>query len=230
MKNKKKILIVEPHSDDSAIAAGAYLQKCSIECDLYFVLVSASSLNLRHKYVSKEERIVEYQNYVDSLNGRFIRPYSQAKNIQLPVDMESKLDLVSKADLVNAIEQSIIMIEPDEILVMGPSFHHDHTIVFECVKAATRPTFHQKIKQVLIMENPTYVHSWNMEYTPNVYFQANKKEIDLKLDRFEKMFPSQIRSKGNYLSREGILKWSKYRGIEARTEYAEAFHCLFRLI
>ena len=227
---KKRILVIEPHSDDSAIAAGGYLEHCKNNHELFFVLVAASSVQLRHKFVSKEERINEYERYVDSLNGKLLRPQSQNKVIKLPTDMDSKLDQVSKADLVNAIEESIFEAKPDEILVMGPSFHHDHTIVYESVKAATRPTFSYSASSILIMENPTYIHSWDTNFTPNTYFVMTEDILQSKLDRFKEYFPSQMRTSGNYLSLEGITRWAKYRGIEARSNYAEAFHTIYRKI
>ena len=231
IENKRKILIIEPHSDDSAIAAGGYLNNCKKkEYELYFVLVSASSLRLHHGDVSREERIKEYNSYVDSLNGTFIRPTSSDKDFKLPLDKESKLDTVSKANLVSAIEKSILDVLPDEILVMGPSFHHDHTIVYEAVRAATRPTFKFCPKSILIMENPTYVHSWEGLSTPNSYFQLSKEDLENKLKRFESCFPSQIRKEGNYLSKSGITKWAEYRGFEARCDYAEAFYSIFKII
>ena len=227
----KKVLIIEPHSDDSAIAAGGYLHKCSLEdCKLYFVLVSASSLNLRHKYVSREERIREYISYVNSLGGKFIKPSTKNKKITLPIDNESKLDTVPRADLVNAIEEAILEILPDEILVMGPSFHHDHTIVYEAVKAATRPTFKFCPKTILVMENPTYIHKWEELSSPNNYCLLSEEDLERKFNRFKECFPSQIRDDSNYLSKKGIKKWAQYRGMESRSEYAEAFFCLFRLL
>ena len=230
MKNKK-LLIIEPHSDDSAIAAGGYLHSCFMNnCELYFVLVSASSLELRHKFVSREERIKEYESYVDSLKGTFVKPSSKNEKITLPIDKESRLDTVPKADLVNAIEEAILDIRPDEILVMGPSFHHDHTIVYEAVKAATRPTFSFCPQTILVMENPTYIHKWEEISSPNNYFLLSEKDLNIKFNRFKDCFPSQIRGEENYLSKKGITNWAKYRGMEARAEYAEAFYCLFRII
>ena len=57
----------------------------------------------------------------------------------------------------------------------------------------------------------------------------NEKEINNKLSIFKNNFPTQIRETGNCLSPEGIKSWARYRGIEARAEYAEAY-VLYRLI
>ena len=227
---KDRLLVIEPHSDDSAIGAGAYLEHQSSIYDLYFLLVSASSLELKHKYVSRETRLDEYQKYVNSLGGQYLKANSRNPNINLPIDKETYLDTVPMGDLVSAIENTINKIKPSELLIMGPSFYKDHTIVYEAVEASTRPTFEFTVNKVLLMENPTYVHSWEKNLKPNYYFCINEDQLKRKLDRFEKYFPSQIRGGSNYLSREIIKQWSRYRGLEARSNYAEAFTLLFQKI
>lgn len=69
---KKKCLIIEPHSDDSLIAAGGFLLKYSSEYEYYFCLISASDLKLRHRFVSRQERINEYINFVNRIGGNII--------------------------------------------------------------------------------------------------------------------------------------------------------------
>ena len=69
--------------------------------------------------------------------------------------------------------------------------------------------------------------SWNEEMKPNFFFTFGQRELERKIERFESCFPSQIREAPNYYSREGIKKWSSYRGFEARSEYAEAFKLIF---
>lgn len=122
--------------------------------DMYFQLVTASSLKLHHKYVSREERIYEYSQYVKSLGGKLVNSKSRNNEFILPIDKESRLDTISQGDLVSAIENAIYEIRPDELLIMGPSFHHDHTIVYEAVKAATRPTFKFTIKKSSLWKVP----------------------------------------------------------------------------
>ena len=149
----QKILIIEPHSDDSAIAALGYLKEKSRDNDLYFCLATASSLQLRHKEVSRTERINEYKSYVKSLGGCYLTPSNSLKTHKFPLDYESNLDTVPTSVLVNIVEEAILEVRPDEILAMGPSFHHDHTILYKAVIAATRPTFNHALKKLLIMEN-----------------------------------------------------------------------------
>lgn len=221
---KKKILIIEPHSDDAIIGAGGYFLKFREELDFYFCLITASTLNLNHGKVTKDTRIQEYKNYVNYFSGKFMTNYDNNEKY-LPLDEESKLDLFSKAKLINVIENIISQVNPDTLMVTGPSFHQDHQMVYESTIAATRPTRALSVKEILIMENPTYVHTpYENFFKPNLYVELSNDMINKKCDIFEDLFPSQYRKTGNYLSKDGIKNHAAYRGIEARAKYAEAFY------
>jgi LmbE family N-acetylglucosaminyl deacetylase len=224
---KKKLLIIEPHSDDSIIAAGGFLLKYKDEYDLYFCLVCASDLSMYHGTVSRNERMSEYRNYVEYFNGTWVRPHYDSH--EFPLDIESKLDLVNKSTLVKLIENAIHEVKPDVLMFMGPSFHHDHTLVYESVIAATRPTFSWSPATLYVLENPTYIHDPYpiISFTPNTYVELDESTLALKCELFDSLFPSQIRPSGNYLSKQGLRMWAQYRGIEARCEFAEAFTQFF---
>ena len=226
MDSKNKILIIEPHSDDSIISCGGFLLKNYDKFDLNFCLVCASDLNMYHGSVSRKTRIDEYKKYVEYFNGKFITP--EHGEMRLPLDMESRLDTVPRAQLVKLIENAVLQVKPDILMIMGPSFHHDHTAVYEAVIAATRPTFSISSELIYVLENPTYVHDpYPGTFKANTYVQLDEELIEKKCQLFEDLFPSQIRIEGNYLSRDGLIKWAQYRGIEARCNYAEAFSQFF---
>ena len=88
------------------------------------------------------------------------------------------------------------------------------------------------IHQIYIMENPTYVHSsgFSTQFFPNTYVKLSMEELKSKLEAFSSIFESQSRPSGNCLSNDGIKAWARYRGIEARCEYAEALKCFHRQI
>jgi len=226
---KKKLLIIEPHSDDSIISCGGFLLKNKNKFDLNFCLVCASDLNLYHGHVSRETRINEYKKYVEYFGGEFVTP--KQDELKFPLDMEGRLDTLSKSKLVKLIENAILQVKPDILMIMGPSFHHDHTIVYESVIAATRPTFTTSPELIYVLENPTYVHDPYPEtFRANTYVELTKELAEEKCQLFEELFPSQIREEGNYLSKSGLIKWAQYRGIEARCDYAEAFSQFFSRI
>lgn len=226
-KKKKKLLIVEAHSDDSAISAAGFLEKYRWEYEIHFVLVSASDLSMHHRgNVSRQERLEEYKCYVEHFNG-----YWHTDNV-IPFDAESRLDTIAMRTVVSVIESAIGSVEPEVLMVQGPSFHHDHTIVYEAAIAATRPTARHCPKEMYVMENPTYVHSIGpaTDFKPDLYVSLTEEQLTSKLELFARCFPSQVREGPNYLSADGIRAWSRYRGIEARCMYAEAFRTYQRVI
>jgi LmbE family N-acetylglucosaminyl deacetylase len=226
---KKKLLVIEPHSDDSIISAGGFIQKNKNQYDLHFVLIAASSNNLKHskELTHQNVRLNEYENYVKLFKGTWHR---KSGIYDLPLDEDCNLDIYPRKNLVNIIENLILKIKPNIILVCGPSFHHDHTAVYEASIAALRPTIKYCPEEIIIAENPTYVHSLNPynEFSSNFYVELTEKQINDKINTFKKIFPSQVRKSGNNLSPEGIKSWARYRGIESRTEYAEAFYQFYR--
>lgn len=227
---KKKILIIEPHSDDGVIAIGGFLEKFKDIYEYHFCLITASDLNMHHVgHVSRQQRLDEYKAYVDHFNGFW---YKGNSDNELPLDQEANLDLFPKKALVKHVEQAIESTNPNIIMVQGPSFHHDHTAVYEATIAATRPTGRFLPAEIYVLENPTYVHSIDASTTfnPDTYISLTDEQLESKLRCFRECFPSQIRENENYLSDDGLRSWARYRGIEARTKYAEAIHTYLRVI
>jgi LmbE family N-acetylglucosaminyl deacetylase len=221
------ILIVEAHSDDSAISIAGFLEKNRHRYRYHFLLMALSDVRLHHAgQVTRAQRGTEYENYVNYFGGQWHRDEG------LPLDADSTLDLLPKRQLVSHIERVISQVKPAILICQGPSFHHDHTLVYEATVAATRPTARFFPREMYIMENPTYVHSLGpqTDFKPDTYVSLTEAELKAKLNCFRECFPSQIRDSDNYLSEEGIRSWARYRGIEARCQYAEALQTFVRVI
>lgn len=227
MKRPKRLLVVEAHSDDSAISASGFLEKFRGIYEMHFVLVTVSDIVMHHcGQLARADRLTEYENYVRHFDGQWHR------HGDLPFDADARLDTIPKRNIVSVIEVAINTVEPDVMIVQGPSFHHDHTIVYEATIAATRPTARHCPREMYVMENPTYVHSIgpSTDFKPDLYVSMDEAQMTQKLDVFARCFPSQVREGPNYLSPDGIRAWSRYRGIEARCLYAEAFRTYQRVI
>lgn len=225
--DKLNLLVIEAHSDDSAISAAGLLRKFSSRYSINFALVCASGLHFQHAgFVSREERLKEYAKYVAAMGGVWVRDAIE------PFDDEGVLDQVPRRNIVARIENVIQRVEPELIIFQGPSFHHDHTAVYEAVVAATRPTARFLPREMLVMENPTYVHSLgpSTDFKPDTYMVLSEDDVALKLETFAAAFPTQVRPGANCLSPEGIFAWARYRGIECRAEYAEAYRTFLRRI
>jgi LmbE family N-acetylglucosaminyl deacetylase len=223
----KNLLIIEAHSDDSAISVSGFLEKNRGRYRYHFLLVALSSVQLHHAgLVSREQRQGEYESYVKHFDGVWHREGG------LPFDADGLLDKMGKKVLISAIENIITAVEPSVLICQGPSFHQDHTMVYEATIAATRPTARFLPNEIYIMENPTYVHSLGpqTDMKPDLYVTLTEDDMRKKLDCFRSCFPTQIRDSVNYLSEDGIRTWGRYRGIEARCMYAEALKTYIRII
>ncbi len=223
----ENLLVVEAHSDDSAISISGFLERNRGRYRYHFVLVALSSVHLHHAgLVSRELRQQEYQRYVDHFDGVWHRECG------LPFDADGLLDKMGKKTLVSAIENVIAEVSPAVLICQGPSFHQDHTMVYEATIAATRPTARFLPKEIYIMENPTYVHSLgpHTDMKPDLYVSLSEHDMQKKLDCYRAFFPTQVRDSVNYLSGDGIRAWARYRGIEARCTYAEALTTYIRII
>jgi LmbE family N-acetylglucosaminyl deacetylase len=228
MNVRKKILIVEAHSDDSCISIGGFLEKFRNQYEYHFFLIAVSSIKLHHAgLIDRNSRLAEYAHFVSTLDGTWHR------GAEVPFNSDSSLDTVPKKEIVSAVETVIHQVQPDILICQGPSFHHDHTLTYESVIAATRPTARYCPPEIYTMENPTYVHSLgpSTDFKPDFYCQLSHELLEKKLQRFKSCFPSQIREDHtNVLSRSGIQSWARYRGIEAGCEYAEALSTYIRII
>lgn len=224
---KKKLLVIEVHSDDSAISIGGFLDKYREMYEYHFLLVVCSDLKLHHcGFLTRNQRLEEYRLFVEYFDGIWHR------SKVLPYDADALLDTIPKKDLVAAIEDVIDKVSPNVMICQGPSFHHDHSITYEATIAATRPTARHCPDEIYIAENPTYVHSLGpqTDFKPDCYVSLSEEEMQKKLTCYRNFFPSQIRKESNYLSEEGIRSWARYRGIEARCRYAEALRTYMRII
>lgn len=229
MAQKKKLLVIEAHSDDSFISIAGYLEKNRAYFEYHFMLLTCSDIQMFHcGPVSRKERLAEYAHYMKHFGGIWHRGKDEA----LPLDADATLDTIPRKTIVTAIETTIDYVKPDQLIFQGPSFHHDHTIVYDAVIAATRPTSRFCPKEMYVMENPTYVHSLGpqTDFKPDLYVHLTEDEMEGKLNCLRTCFPSQIREEGNYLSAEGIKSWARYRGIESRCLYAEALKTYKRVI
>lgn len=224
----KRLLVIEAHSDDSAIGAYGLIQKLIGEgYEAHFMAVAMSDLDMMHcGHVSAKQRMSEYETYVERMGGQIVEGFT-------PFDAESRMDTVPRRDVVSALERSIYSVRPDLLICQAPSFHHDHSIVYEATIAALRPTVRFHPDEVLLMENPTYVHSVgpSTDFKPTTYCVLSEQAMTEKIDCFLSCFPSQLRSRENCLSPAGIRSWAKYRALECYAgEYAEAFVSYLRRV
>ena len=228
--SKKECLIIEPHSDDSCISSYGFLNKYREIYNYNFLLMFCSDVKLCHRnsIVTKQDRESEYKNYVRNLCGNYLGDIECFS----PIDADTKSDSILYSELVGMVERAISMIKPDLMIIQGRSIHQDHENCYRACMTALRPCGKFYPNEILVAENPTQVH-WDNTYKklePTTYCELSELEIDLKILTYKSCFPSQARSADNYLSNEGIKEFARYRGLESRRKYAEAFYQFSRII
>ena len=58
MTKKKKLLVVEAHSDDSAISAFGFIEKFRDDFEVHFILVTVSDISMHHcGFLTRQERL-----------------------------------------------------------------------------------------------------------------------------------------------------------------------------
>jgi LmbE family N-acetylglucosaminyl deacetylase len=222
---KRKILIIESHSDDSAISISGYLSKFKSDFEYNFLLITCSTITHTHTgVIDKSIRLFEYERYINALNANWWQK-------EKPFDADSLLDTIPKKEIISMMEHCINDIKPDKIICQGPSFHQDHIITYESLIAATRPSLIHYPNSICLTENPTYVHSLgpHTDFKPDTYISLSKRNIEDKINLCN-IFKSQLNTSNNILSEEKIISWARYRGIECRKEYAEALKTFIRII
>ena len=95
MSDKEKVLLIEAHSDDSAISTAGFLEKFREKYDYHFVLSACSDIDLHHKgLITRDERLKEYEAYVKHFDGiRVVNSFEKKELIKTGVK-EKKVSII----------------------------------------------------------------------------------------------------------------------------------------
>lgn len=213
----KRILVIAPHADDEAFGVGGTILKRVAAGDVaHHLIMTAADIKFEHT----GGQVVTAQTRVDEA-----RTVAEAMGVTVSfgiMGQESRLDALPLRDLVEVIERCQDDFKADVWYIPGPSFHQDHTAVYNACAAAGRPTRANLPKEVYKYELPTY--SWNVRelaMVTNVY-ESIDDFMDRKLEVCG-LYESQLRGDSNMLSMQQLQKWAEVRGFESHNGFAEAF-------
>ena len=214
---KNRVLLFSPHADDELFGAGGTLMRLSEGgAEIMCVLICCSDMKMRHTgSVTGEEREKEFLKSCTSIgvDSAFVLHYN-----------DSALDCIEIRTLIKDIEEIIIDFKPTIVFIPEPSYHQDHQVVNRAAVAALRPAGNWQPNTILSYEVPTsYWGGGNTVFTPNVYCNIDKY-IDRKVSILRDIYVSQYTMKSRQmLGEEGLIRHSKYRGLEAGCINAEGF-------
>lgn len=202
----KKALILAPHTDDGELGCGASISKMAAEgTEVYYVAFSTCRKSLPVGVPSNTLEL-EVKEAIELLG---LKP----ENLIL-FDFDVRDFDSQRQKILEEIVKLKESINPDVVfLPSSTDMHQDHQVIHnEGLRAFKNTT-------ILGYEMP-----WNnIVFTSNTFIRVNQAHIENKLQAL-KSYKSQQNRK--YLDREFIMGLAKVRGVQAATDYAEAFEAI----
>jgi LmbE family N-acetylglucosaminyl deacetylase len=227
----KKILIIAAHPDDEVLGCGgtiARYREKNIPVRVVFLAEGVTSrydnIELQSDHVINESKRRNSNAFI-ALNKLSVHPDQIFVNNRYCC----RLDQVAQLDLVKEVERHISEWEPSCIYTHSPyDVNIDHRVVYQVVLAAIRPNKSSSLVEMYSFEVLSSTE-WNTAkpFHANVFVDVCDF-IDLKIEAM-KLYKGEMYSMPHSRSEESIRSLSRYRGVQAGLEYAEAFN-LIRMI
>ena len=219
----KKILIVAPHPDDEAIAAGGTIAKLSSLGHEIHVLTVSGHLPPLYSREDYEKTITESQKAFDILG------ITSSEFLEIPSTMIAERPV---HELNSKILNTVRSLKPQMVFCPYPDRHIDHRIVFDSVMVATRPVGVGRDIEILAAYETLSETHWNAphiepNFTPNWVIDISD-HIQTKLKAL-KCYESQISDFPGPRSIEAIEALAKFRGTQAGFAYGEGMHIIRKI-
>lgn len=206
MKNKNKILVLAPHTDDGEFGCGATIAKFIEEGkDVYYVAFSTCEESVPEG-VPKNILEIEVKKATKELgiktSNLIIKNYSVRRFNEYRQEILEDLIVLRKE------------IKPD-LVFMPSSFdvHQDHSVIFQEGRRA--------FKNVSILG---YEFVWNnFSFDSGAFSVVEERHLNKKIKSID-LYKSQY--KRLYAKEELIKAGANYRGLQISQEYAEAFEII----
>jgi N-acetylglucosamine malate deacetylase 1 len=213
----KKILIIAAHPDDEVLGCGGTIAKHLNDGDSINVAFLSDGVKSRNNTNSID---VEKRK-LDSISaGKILGSLEPPIFLNFP---DNRMDSVDLLDIVQAIENIIISVDPVVIYT-----HHsgdlniDHQLTHKALLTAARPLPDSNIKEIYTFEVQSSTEwSPSAAFYPN-YFVDISATLDKKLSAMKK-YDSEIQDFPHPRSLESINALAKYRGSCVGLKAAEAF-------
>jgi N-acetylglucosamine malate deacetylase 1 len=202
MFNPKKILVLAPHTDDGELGCGGTISKfCSEGKEVYY---AAFCLRSRTPETFPAETLGEECRKATGLLG--IPP----ENLRF-FDYEVRYLPQERQAILQQMLELSSEISPDLVLLPAASdIHQDHQVIHqEGLRAFKNVTF------------AGYELPWNnYSFHTNFFIRLSEKHVNNKIEAL-RSYNSQ--SHRNYMQVDFIQGLAKVRGVQANSQFAEAF-------
>lgn len=211
MLQPKRILVLAPHTDDAELGAGASIAKWVEEgIEVHVAVFSTAEDSLPEG--SKPLRLAE--EFHSSLDALGI-PREQRTVYGYPV---RKLNY-HRQEVLEHMVQLGRDINPDWVLVpSGADLHQDHATIHD---EALRAFKHKTLLG--------YELSWNhITFSASAFIPVEKRHLDKKWEALTH-YESQLELNRPYFTAEYHESLARVRGLQVKSEWAEAFE-LIRIV
>jgi LmbE family N-acetylglucosaminyl deacetylase len=207
MMNKKKILVLAPHTDDGELGCGASISKYLSEgSEVTYVAFSTCSQALP-AHLPKDSLVTECRAATKALG---------ISNV-IFFDFEVRKLLFHRQEILEELIKLNQHAMPDTVFLPAEhDVHQDHQVIYaEGLRAF-------KNCNVFGYELP-----WNnFRFQPNYFEKISEAQLQAKQKALQQ-YGSQAHKK--YMDEEFIRSLATVRGVQANTKYAEAFE-VYRMI
>ena len=218
------ILFVVAHPDDEVLGAGATIHKLIAEGHNVAVATMVNGAGARTN--------LSFSLSDDQTKAMKILGVTKCYAADFP---NIQMNNVPHLELVRFVEKCIEDFEAVSIYTHHPSdTNNDHVMTSYAVQAASR-LFQRKpglprLKQLVYMEVPSSTE-WSFDssanrFTPNFFVEIGRDGLNVKLEALE-AYKGVMREYPPPRSKEAIEGLAAYRGVQAGSNYAEAFEMEF---
>ena len=213
---RTRVMVLSPHADDETFGMGGTILKM-VDHDVEVNIIVVVSGEVRHKQgtiVSRSIRLEEFKLACAAY---------RCGGAAFRFTDDGALDSIPQRDIVSEIEIAQGTYRADTWYIPGPSYHQDHTAVFNAAMSAARPGRCASPHTIYAYETPVY--AWNQPsrmLTPHVY-ENIEPYLEKKLKICD-LYKSQLGKE--ILSRAHIRDWSIGKGAECGFMSAERFEII----
>ena len=213
-----KVLVLAPHADDAEFGMGAYLHRMireGLAKPKVAVFASGDYVNRAGEVVSSEARMLETAAAMGRLGVTDFVTVSAAR--------ENEFDLISRAKLIDAIDDLLAVDTYAEVFTCLASHNQDHAALFSALLAAFRPGRNMRVKRVWAYEHPGHASLYDQPALGRCYVQVDETDVAAKVSALQE-HKTQFENKvPNFCSPFGAVTLAEFRGGEANGKYAELF-------
>ena len=202
------ILILAPHTDDAELGCGGSMARFIRENFQVYVAVFSTAAESLPTDVPSNTLIKEFQTSMKILGVPASRQFIHKYPVRRLQDFRQEV-LDHIIDLKRVIEPDIVFIPS------GNDLHQDHQVVHqEGLRAFKEST-------VWGYELP-----WNhVTFSAQAFIQLQKSDLDKKWEALG-AYDSQFDLKRPYFTREFVEGLAKVRGVQIKSDYAEAYEVI----